>query len=83
MTNERNYIDELTGKVAAGKKAGKPVADLQKAITVESLRSMQSNGYAAYVAKNQSQLLPAFESRDLESGVKTNIAEVYKNLDRV
>jgi glyoxylase-like metal-dependent hydrolase (beta-lactamase superfamily II) len=82
LTNERNYIEELTGKVAAGKKAGKSLADLQKTVTVQSLRSMQSNRYAAYVAKNQSELLPAFESRDLESGVKTNIAEVYKNLDR-
>ena len=82
MTNERNYIEELTEKVATGKKAGKSIADLQEAITIQSLRSMESNGYAAYVAKNQSQLLPALESSDLASGVKANVAEVYRNLDR-
>ncbi|HEY7303481.1 MAG TPA: MBL fold metallo-hydrolase [Bryobacteraceae bacterium] len=83
MTNERNYIEELTSKVAAGKDAGKSVADLQKTITMASLKSLQSNGYANYVTANYSSLLPEFEpAAGLENSVKTNIAEIYKNLDR-
>jgi glyoxylase-like metal-dependent hydrolase (beta-lactamase superfamily II) len=84
MTSERNYIEELTQKVADGKKAGKSVADLQKTITVNSLKSLQSNGYAEYLAKNQKESLPAFDSSaQLQNGLKGNIAQVYKNLDKV
>jgi cyclase len=84
MTSERNYIEELTQKVADGKKAGKSIADLQKIITVNSLKSLQSNGYAEYLAKNQKESLPEFESSaQLQNGLKGNIADVYKNLDKV
>jgi glyoxylase-like metal-dependent hydrolase (beta-lactamase superfamily II) len=84
MMDMRNYIDELTEKVAAGKKAGKSIADLQKAITVASLKSMQSNGYSEFVSKNQYEFEPNFgPAAPLQSGVNTNIADIYKNLDRV
>src|SRR5205823_6639876 len=84
MASERNYIEELTQKVADGKEAGKSVADLQKIITVNSLKSLQSNGYAEYLAKNQKESLPEFDSAaQLQNGLKGNIADVYKNLDKV
>jgi cyclase len=84
MTNMRNYIEELTERVALGKKAGKSVIDLQKTITVASLKSMQSNGYAEYVAKNHYQFESNFgPAAPLQNGVNTNIVEVYENLDRV
>jgi glyoxylase-like metal-dependent hydrolase (beta-lactamase superfamily II) len=84
MTNMRNYIEELTEKVAVGKKAGKSTTDLQRTITVASLKSMQSNGYAEYVAKNQYQFEPNFgPAAPLQHGVNTNIVEVYKNIDRL
>jgi hypothetical protein len=84
LTSERNYIEELTQKVADGKKAGKSVAALQKIITVNSLKSLQSNSYAEYVAKNQKESLPEFDSSaQLQNGLKGNIAQVYKNLDKV
>jgi glyoxylase-like metal-dependent hydrolase (beta-lactamase superfamily II) len=84
MTNMRNYIEELTGKVEAGKKAGKSIADLQKTITVASLKSMQSNGYSKYVSDNQYKYFPNFgPAAPLQDGVNTNIVEVYNNLDKV
>jgi glyoxylase-like metal-dependent hydrolase (beta-lactamase superfamily II) len=84
MTNLRNYIDELTGKVGEGKQAGKSVADLQKSITVASLKSLQSDGYARFLIDVQRSSEPNFgPPPPLQNGVNTNIADIYKNLDRV
>jgi hypothetical protein len=84
MTNERNYIEELAERVAAGKKAGKTAAELQAEITIESLKSIQSNRYAEYLMENQDHTEPNLNARErVRSGVKTNIADVFKNVDRV
>jgi glyoxylase-like metal-dependent hydrolase (beta-lactamase superfamily II) len=48
----RNYIEELTAMVETGKKAGKPLAELQKSITPASLKTLQANGYGSYVTDN-------------------------------
>ena len=45
MINLRNYIEELTGKVEEGRKAGLSLAEMQQRITVASLKSLHSNGY--------------------------------------
>jgi glyoxylase-like metal-dependent hydrolase (beta-lactamase superfamily II) len=83
MTNERNYIEELTERVAAGKGQGKSLSELQNGITVGSLKSLRANGYTAYLSTNYSALTPEFDSRQgLQNSVKTNVGEVYKNLDR-
>src|ERR1700681_5009518 len=52
MTQMRNYIEELTGLVEAGKKAGKPLADLQKTLTMASIKTLQDNGYGRWVTEN-------------------------------
>ena len=52
MTSLRNYIEELTARVEEGKKAGLTLAEMQKRITVASLKSLQSNGYAGYLTRN-------------------------------
>jgi cyclase len=84
MTDQRNYIEELTAKVAAAKSTGKSVADIQNSISVTSLKSMQSDDYAAYLAMNHARYLPDLEPDTLmRNALKTNIADVYKNLDRV
>jgi glyoxylase-like metal-dependent hydrolase (beta-lactamase superfamily II) len=84
MTNERNYIEELAERVGAGKKAGKTPAVLQAEITVESLRSIQSNRYAEYLMGNQDHTEPNLDAAArVRAGVKTNIADVFKNVDRV
>lgn len=84
MTNMSNYIEELTGKVEEGKKAGLTVPELQEKITAASLKSLQSNGYGAYILQNNERFRPHFGPvPPLQVGVNTNIGEIYKNLDRV
>jgi cyclase len=84
MADQRNYLEELTSKVAAEKHRGKSITDLQATITVESLQSMQSDGYAEYVARNHARFLPEFDSAAaLQNALKGNIVDVYNNLDRI
>src|SRR5258708_31046720 len=83
MVNQRNYIEELTGKVQEGRKAGLPVEEMQKRFTVASLRSLQSNGYEAFLARTNAAGHPHFGALPrLQDGVNTNISDIYKNLDR-
>ena len=83
MIQLKNYIEELTSLVETGKKAGKPVSELQKSITVRSLKTLQSNGYAAYVADNLKNYSVYLGSRTaLEDRLSGNIEAIYKNLDR-
>ena len=83
-TGMRNYIEELTAQVDRGRAAGKTIADLQNAVTFASLKSLQSNGYAKYVADNQNKSFPNFSpSSNLQGAINTNIVEIYKNLDRL
>ncbi|HEY4046660.1 MAG TPA: MBL fold metallo-hydrolase [Acidobacteriaceae bacterium] len=84
MTNMSNYIEELTGKVQEGKKAGLTVPELQQKITVASLKSLQSNGYGEYILHSNERFRPHFGPvPPLQVGVNTNIGEIYKNLDRL
>jgi cyclase len=84
MMNQRNYIEELTEKVEEGKKAGMALTEMQQRFTVASLRSLQSNGYAALVARNQADGNPHFgEMPPLQDDVNENIQQVFGNLDRV
>ena len=83
MTNLRNYIEELTGRVEQGKKAGWTVAEMQQRITVASLKSLHSNGYAGYLARMSEQSHSHFEkSPPLQNDVNGNIGEIDRNLDR-
>ncbi len=83
MINLRNYIEELTGKVDQGKKAGLTVAEMQQRITVASLRSLQSNGYEGYLARMSKEgHSPFAKLSPLQTGVNVNVADIYNNLDR-
>ena len=85
MTNQRNYIEELTGKVEAGKRDGLTVEEMQKRFTVASLRSLQSNGYEAFLTRIQAEGHPHFSDADtspLQNDVNGNIRDIFKNLDR-
>jgi len=72
MTGERNYIEELTARVLAGKKAGQTSADLQRTITVASLKSLHVDGYSI-----------AATAEALERGVKANIDDMYGRVEKV
>jgi len=83
MMSQRNYIEELTEKVEAGKKAGQDLAELQKRLTVASLKSMQSNGYQAFLERTRESENRHFGPMSpLQKDVNGNIADVFKNLDR-
>jgi len=85
MTNQRNYIEELTGKVEEGKRDGLTVAEMQKRFTPQSLRSLQSNAYAEFLSRIQKEGHPWFSSADdtpLQHDIDGNIRDIYKNLDR-
>jgi hypothetical protein len=83
MTSQRNYIEELAEKVDAGKKAGQSLAELQARLTVASLKSMQSNGYQAFLERTLAASHPHFgKMPPLQNDVNANISDVYKNLDR-
>lgn len=83
MTSQRNYIEELTERVEAAKQGGQSLEETQKRITVASLRSMQSNGYAEFVSKVSGEGNPHWGALPpLQDDVNENIAQVLKNLDR-
>jgi cyclase len=83
MINLRNYIEELTGRVEEGKKAGLTVAEMQQRITVASLKSLHSNGYEEYLARMSEQGHSHFSKLPpLQTGVNVNIGDIYTNLDR-
>ena len=85
MTNQRNYIEELTGKVEEGKRDGLTIEEMEKRFTVAKLRSMQSNGYAEFLARIQAEGHPRFSAADdtpLQQDINGNIRDIYRNLDR-
>ena len=83
MANMRNYIEEVVGRVADGKKAGQTVAELQKTITVASLQSLQADGYQKYLEDNLYKFFPNFgPAQPLQGNVNTNIEHFYGNLER-
>lgn len=84
MGQFRNYIEELIQRVEEGKKSGKPLEELRKTITVASLKSLQANGYGAYIADNMDRFTVSVgPSAGLQDRLIGNIDAVYNNLDRV
>jgi glyoxylase-like metal-dependent hydrolase (beta-lactamase superfamily II) len=84
MTQMRNYIEELTGRVEEGKKAGKPLAELQKTLTMASIKTLGANGYGSYVADNLNNFTVYLGQKTaVEDRLSANIEAIYKNLDRV
>jgi hypothetical protein len=57
---------------------------MQQRFTVASLRSLQSNGYAALLTRNQADGNPHFGETSLfQDDVNENVQQVLDNLDRV
>jgi cyclase len=83
MTQFRNYIEDLTARVERAKKAGTPLAELQKTITAASLPTLQTGGFAAFVSDNLAKHSVYLGQRTpLEDRLSANIAAAYHNLDR-
>jgi cyclase len=83
MTQFRNYIEELTARVEEGKKAGKPLGELQTTITMASLKTLQADGYAGWVAGNLDRFTVYIGRKTaIEDRLTANIDAIYQNLDR-
>ena len=72
MIGRRNYIEELTERVIAGKKAGQSVHDLQRSITAASLNSLRGQAF-----------LPDATPDTVESGIKNCIDNMYDRVEKV
>ena len=89
VANFRNLIDEMNARVEEGKKAGKTLPELQKSITVESLKSMQDNGYAKYVADIRDSCFPHWgrvfigPKENFQDGVNGFTANVFRRIEFV
>ena len=83
MGQFRNYIEDLTGRVAKAKAAGMPLAELQKSITPASLASLETGGFGRYVADNLDKYTVYLGNRTpVEDRLAGNIAAIYNNLDK-
>ena len=78
----RDYIEELTARVAEGKKAGKDLAGLQKTITLASLKSLATDNYASMVQDALTKFTLILGKASLESGIRDNIKDVFSTLDK-
>ncbi len=66
------------------KKAGTPLADLQKSITPASLPTLQAGGFGAFVADNLAKYTVYIGTRTpVEDRLSANVSAIYNNLDRV
>src|SRR5215510_16597044 len=84
MGQFRNYIEDLTARVERAKKAGTPLAELQKTITPAWLSTLQSGGFGAFVADNlEKYTVYLGERTPVEDRLSANISAIYNNLDRV
>ena len=84
MSQFRNYIEDLTARIERAKKAGTPLAELQKIISPASLSTLQSGGFGAFVADNLDKYTVYLGDRSpLEDRLIANISAIYNNLDRV
>lgn len=72
MIERRNFIEELTERVIAGKQAGQLVADLQRSITAASMKSLRKPAF-----------LPDSTPDTVESGLKNCIDNMYDRVEKV
>jgi cyclase len=73
MTGQRNYIAELAERVALGKKAGKPLNEIQDSMPIASIKSLQADGYGARVRAGR-------DEAAMQIAVNTNIEHVFRRL---
>lgn len=84
MGQMRNYIEDLTARIEAAKKAGKPLEEVRKTITVASLNTFKANGYGDWVNQNLKSYSVYIGPRTaMEDRLAQNIDAIYKNLDKV
>jgi cyclase len=76
MTSQRNYIEELAVRVEAGRKAGQPLSEIQKSMTIGSMKSLEADGYGEMLRAGR-------DEATLQAAVNTNIEHVFNRLGQV
>jgi cyclase len=78
------YIDELADVVGRGKQAGRTVEELQSKYTPATLRSLQGpyRDFLLQAPKYIGEVPGESPEQWLANGVKSNIADVYKTIDK-
>ena len=72
LIGRRNFIEEMTERVIAGKRAGQSAADLQRTITAAFLKSLRSGDFA-----------PPDSPEALDTGIKESIDNMYEHVERI
>jgi glyoxylase-like metal-dependent hydrolase (beta-lactamase superfamily II) len=84
MAQFRNYIEDLTARVERAKKAGTPLAEVQKQITPGSLATLQTGSFGSFVADNLSKYTVYLgDKTPVQDRLAANVAAIYNNLDKV
>ncbi len=88
MTSQRNYLEELVMRVEEGKKAGKTIEEMQKSITIETMKSLQANGYGKFLQESRDAVFPHWGGTYIgpppvfQNSLNSNTRQTYRNLDR-
>jgi glyoxylase-like metal-dependent hydrolase (beta-lactamase superfamily II) len=77
----RDYIDELTAKVAEGMKSGKFPFQLKRSITPASLRSLQTDNYLGMIEQDLARFTPLVGHLPIEVTVADSIRHVFRRID--
>ena len=72
MTGQRNYIEELAVRVEAGKKAGKPLSEIQKSMPLASMKTLEGE-YGTRVRAGR-------DAAAMQEALNTNIEHVFNRL---
>jgi cyclase len=76
LTGRRDFIEELTERVLAGRRAGQSVADLQRTVTAMSLKSLQAG-------LKSGTFVPASTPDAIERGIRDSIDNMYDRVEKV
>jgi cyclase len=87
MVNQRDFIDEANERVAAAKKAGLSLEETRKTVTVESLRSLQVDGYGDFIWSVRDGLFPHWgrtflgQKPDPQGALNGMLGHIYRKLE--
>jgi hypothetical protein len=88
MKNLRDFLEEITARVEEAKKAGKTIDEARAAITVESLKSLQVEGYGDFMFGIRDSVFPHWgrtfvgQPPNPQGSLNGVISNIYRNLDR-
>ena len=73
LTGQRNYIEELAARVDSARKAGHSLEQIQKDMSLPSIKALQSDGYGEAVRAGR-------DEAAMQAAVNINIEHVFNRL---